>query len=146
MEVLPTPITVLLQVIPFLVTCFALTKIIFQPMLAYLDDRDAHIEGSKADAEELQQRVAERTNEYQERLTAARSQIADLRASRRAEAQKVYDARLAEARSAADVEISAALVKVDAERDSASQQLQANARMLANDIASQVLNRTVAAG
>ena len=113
MDVLPNPITLLLQVIPFLVTCFALTKIIFLPMLEYLADRDAHIEGSKKEAADLHSRVAERTAEYQERLMAARSQIADLRAARRAEAQTAYDARVASARSIAEAEVAEALGQVE---------------------------------
>ena len=146
MDVMPHPVAIALQVIPFLLTCFGLWKIIFEPMLDYLDERDRHIAGSRAEADELVARVEERTAEYQEKLTKAKGQIAELRARRRAEAMAAYEAKVHAARTAAEEQISSALVEIDKARVSASAQLETTAHGLAGDIAGQVLGRSVAAG
>jgi len=146
MDVMPHPMAVALQVIPFLVTCFGLWKIIFKPMLDYLDERDRHIAGSRAEAEELVARVEERTTEYREKLTKAKGQIAELRAKRRSEAMVAYEAKVHAARAAAEEQISGALVEIEKARVSASGELEATAHVLAGDIAGRVLGRSVAAG
>ena len=146
MDVMPNLITVALQVIPFLVACFALTKIIFFPMLDYLAERKQAIDGNRAEAAELHSRIQERTAEYEARLLAARQQVSELRAKARAEATDRYDAAISAARAEAEAEIAQAVVQINESKAVASGQLELTAQSLAGEIAGQVLGRAGAVG
>ena len=68
MNIIPVPLVVALQAIPFLLTIFALFKIIVQPMLGYLDARNAATEGARKEAAALAAQAEAQTNEYEQRL------------------------------------------------------------------------------
>ncbi len=80
MNIVPIPLVVLLQAIPFLLTVVALYAIILKPMLAYLDARSQATEGARKEAEGLQAQAEAQTNEYEKRLSAARAEVTALRA------------------------------------------------------------------
>lgn len=144
MTIIPDPIFVILQAIPFVLTMFALKAIIFDPMIAYLDEREAATTGGREDIAELQDKVESRLAEYEAKLEQARSEAADIRAQRRAEASKAHLQRVAEARSEADERIAKAVAEIGKAKAEAATQLEQSARSLAGDIATQVLGREAA--
>ena len=146
MEIIPTPIVVLLQLFPFGVTALALYYILFKPMLAYLDERAAAIEGERQKAAQLEARVVARLAEYEARLEKARAEVTELRTSRRAEAVEAYNALINEARHNAEAQVAAALVQLGAEREAARASLEQTANGLGAQIATRVLGRDVAVG
>lgn len=146
MQIIPDPLVVALQLVPFLLTIFALHFIIFKPMLEYLDDREKAQSGGKDEADALRGRIDEKTSDYESRLAAARNEVVDLRAERRGAATHEAEARLAEARKQADVKVEGALADIDKERAAAAGGLEAVSRELADDIAGQVLGRDLKAG
>lgn len=145
MEIIPDPIQVVLYAIPFLVTILAMNRIIFQPMIAYIEDRVGAIEGGRREAEALQDRCTERMADYEQQMEQARGEIGSLRNERRSEAITAYNEIVEGARNEADVRIAGALEEIGAARDAARSGLQGVSDELAGRIASQVLGRPVAA-
>lgn len=146
MEIIPTPIVVLLQLFPFGLTVAALYFILFKPMLAYLDERTAAIEGERQKAVELEARVVARVAEYEARLEKARAEVTELRTTRRAEAVEQYNALIADARRKAEEQVAVALVQLGTEREAARASLEQTASSLGAQIATRVLGRDVAVG
>ncbi len=146
MQIIPDPLVVALQLVPFLLTLAALHAIIFKPMLDYLDDRDKARVGGRDEAESLQARIEEKLADYQSSLDSAQNEVLDLRAERRTAAAAEADARLSEARDRAEAMVDQALTSIEQERVAAAAGIQASADQLADDIAGQVLGRSLQAG
>lgn len=146
MQIIPDPLVVALQLVPFLLTIAALHFIIFKPMLEYLDDREKAQSGGKDEAGALRGRIEEKTADYEARLAQARNEVVDLRAERRSAAAAEAEARLSESRHASEAKVEAALADIDAERQAAAKGIEQASAELANDIAGQVLGRSLKAG
>lgn len=140
MNITPIPLVVLLQAIPFLLTVFALYKIILQPMLAYLDARTVATEGARKDAAMFEAQAEAQTNEYEQRLSSARAEITALRAERRKEAMAAYNVTMDAARKEAQGQISEALSALEADRSTARAELRTTATTLANQITGRILD------
>lgn len=143
MNLTPDPVLVVLQVFPLLVLMGGLHLILFKPMLAYLHDRDKATVGAKKEAEDLAAKAAARLVEYEAALEKARNEVAEFRAARRAEAQKVHGDAVAVARKESEARVAVAVRGIQAEAEVARGQLDAAARTLAGDVASQVLGRSL---
>ncbi len=146
MQIIPDPLVVALQLVPFLLTLAALHTIIFKPMLDYLDDRDKARSGGREEAASLGERIDEKVAAYDAALNAAHAEVVELRASRRASAAAEAEQRLDAARSAAEGKVADAIANIDAERKAAAAGVEATAQDLAQDIAGQVLGRSLQAG
>jgi F-type H+-transporting ATPase subunit b len=145
MELIPNPLMVLLQLVPFLATAFALNKIIFQPMLAYLDERDAALEAGKAKIAATELAIAGKMDAHEANLATVRSEAAELRAAARADAQTVYDEKLGAARVQAEGEVATAVAEIGVEADVARKTLSGQTDALAQNIAGRILGRAVEA-
>ena len=144
MQIIPDPLVMALQMIPFLVTLVALYKIILSPMLDYLDERQKTIESGTSGVDALNSEIAERTAEYENQLKAARSHGSEIRGAKRAEAKLAYDERISAARGEAESQVNQALVEIQSEVDGARGDLEVQSKVLAAQISSQVLGRPVA--
>jgi F-type H+-transporting ATPase subunit b len=146
MSIIPDPIAVLLNVVPFLIAIMGMYYIILKPMVAYLDERNEAIEGGKNEAAVIEERIVERTNDYDVQLAAARQQIAGLRSDRRAEAQDAYESVIADVRQETEGSIAKAIDEIQAARAGAEATLQQSADELANAVAERVLGREMVGG
>lgn len=144
MQIIPEPTMVVLQFFPFLVTIFALYFIIFKPMLAYLDDRETAMTEGRIEAAALQSQIEERYQKVEQALAAARKDAAQIRARRRHEAAAAYEARIREARAQADAKVDEALAAIRLDGVQVRASLRADSQTIANQIATQVLGRSVA--
>ena len=140
MKIVPIPLVVLLQTIPFLLTVFALYKIILKPMIGYLDARNKATEGARKEAETLQAQAEAQTNEYEQRLNSARAEITALRAERRKEAMASYNATMDVARKEIQGQISEALSALETDRSTARAELRTTATTLASQITGRILH------
>jgi F0F1-type ATP synthase membrane subunit b/b' len=95
MNIIPDPLQVLLNTLPFLVAVVGMYRIILKPMLSYLLERDVAIKGGHTEAARIEGEIADRMAEYEAKLAAARDEIGTLRADKRAEAQGQYDVAIA---------------------------------------------------
>ena len=145
MAILPDPILMLIQAVPFAITLIVLNKLIFQPMIAYLNDRDVAIVGSRNDALQLQDTASDKLNAYEARVAEARAQVAGERSNARLAALDKRETLIAGARAEADKKVAEALAVIDGERALASEELDRLSRTLAGDITTQILGSEVAA-
>lgn len=145
MSILPDPTQMALNMVPFLVAIVGMYFIILKPLIAYLEERDSAIAGGLAEAEEIEVRISEKMEAYEVELVKARTEVATLRNDQRVEAQQAYDGVLAQARSAAEAEVGEALIQIEATRSAAAQTLKASSTELAQQVATQVLGREMAA-
>ena len=144
MVIIPNPLVIGLQVVPFLITILGLYVIIFKPMLAHLEGRENAIEGAQGRARELQEKLTARADEYDAKLTAARIEMTELRAKRRAEALAEADSMVQAARGEADARVEGALETIRTDAAAAREGLKGSSALLAQQISSQVLGRPVA--
>jgi len=146
MNIIPDPLQVLLNTLPFMVAILGMYRIILKPMLAYLQDRDLAISGGRDEAERIEREVKKRMEAYEAKLTAARAEVAAFRAEKRAEAQQQYDDRVGEARANAEAQIEAAIGEITVAKDAAASQLKTMSGEIAEQVAGQVLGRPLSAG
>lgn len=146
MNIIPDPLQVLLNTLPFLVAVVGMYMIILKPMLAHLLARETAISGGQDEAARIEAEIRDRMSAYDKRLVEARDEIATLRSERRAEAQAQYDEIVGKARSEAEAKVEAAVGEIAAAKDAAAVQLKAMSGEIAEQVAGQVLGRSMAAG
>ena len=145
MNIIPDLYLVLLQFAPFLVVIFGLKIILFDPMMAYLEERHTATLGVKHNAEELLARAEAQVSVFEKALEKARQEITEFRTDRRADANAEYQRLIAGSRQRAEAKVSAALTEMRKEAEEARTMLAASADALATDIAQQALGRSLEA-
>lgn len=137
-------ISILYQVILFVFVWLVLNKVLFQPYLKLLDEREHRTTGAQHDSTELEHEAARLRAQYEEKIAQAQSIAAGERERILQSAREQREKILGQARQEAEQtltqrrqEIARAL---EAERRLAS----AEAATIAANIASKVLGRTVA--
>jgi F-type H+-transporting ATPase subunit b len=140
MEILPDPWILFLQIIPFTLTLWMLHTVLYKPMVAYLEDRDQAIYGSRRDAQSLQTKANEKLEEYELALATARKEAGSARTEARRGALVAREEKIAAARTAADTQINEAASVISGEKELAAKELERMASSLAQDIAQSVLH------
>jgi F-type H+-transporting ATPase subunit b len=143
MNIIPNLTLSALQLLPFLLTLVALNFIIFQPMLAYLEQRSANNEGAQKDAIRLQEEAAEKLAELEAKLTQARIKISEMRAEARKEAAQEHSQAINEARSQAASTVAEAVNEIQSLQRTARSSLETQSNTYAASIASKVLGREI---
>jgi F0F1-type ATP synthase membrane subunit b/b' len=141
MEIIPDPIHVLLLTLPFIVAAGSLHFILWQPLLAWLDEREATSSKARHEAHELEGAAAEQLSRIEARLAEARNHVATLRQQARVRALATEAELVAGARAQADQRVTEALAQIVTDKQAASVGLGASAADLSRDIAIQVLGR-----
>jgi F-type H+-transporting ATPase subunit b len=144
MELIPDPLHALLLVFPFAVTALVVNQVLWKPLLAFLDERDAQSHHALREAEKATHDAAEGTARVESRLHEARNAVHTARADARARAHARETEIVAEARRQADERVGQAVRQVQQDRGTASEALHTAARDLSADIAARVLGRNVA--
>ena len=144
MNVYPNLTLVLLQVIPFLVTIFALNALILKPMLQYLEDRDEKSGGAESNASEINETIDQKIEHLTTEIKAAQHQAAVLREAARSEAAADYTDAIQVFRKNSEQEIKDALGIIDQEQQAARQELRGKVEAIAVEIASKALGRRIA--
>lgn len=144
MNIYPNLTLVLLQLIPFLVTVFALNTIIFKPLMQYLEERDNASGGASEQAKQFSVEAEKGLEKIQESLKEAHSIASDKRSKAREQFVKEYSNGIHETRKSAEKDVKEASVLIATEQTAASQEMKNHAESLAGDIASQALGRTIA--
>lgn len=144
MNIVPDWVLVALQTLPFLVAFVALRSILFKPMIAYLEERDAAIAGAREETATLRERVATARAEWDQRLAEARAEGAAHRSRIHADANTRRQELVDQTRAETEQQVSEALADIVTARDAASQQLEQGAAALAREIAERVLGRPLA--
>lgn len=146
MEIIPDPLTAFLLVFPFLVTLVALRSILFVPLVAYLEERDAVSGKAHAEAHAFTTATTDKLGELERRLTVARRDIGELRKTARTSASHEEARMLAEARAQGDARVTEAAGRIAQEKAAAATVLRGTANVLSGEIATQVLGRPARSG
>jgi F-type H+-transporting ATPase subunit b len=144
MNIYPNLTLVILQLIPFLLTVFALNIIIFKPLMNYLEERENASGGASEQAKQFNNEADEGLAKIQTSLKEAHSIAADKRSKAREIFVTEYNDVVHETRKSADQDFRDASVKIATEQVAASQEMKGHNASLANEIASQALGRTIA--
>ncbi|MDH4064548.1 MAG: ATP synthase F0 subunit B [Acidobacteriota bacterium] len=129
-------------VVFLLLLCIAiLNRMVFQPILAVIDQRTAAVRDARELAESAATKAAAAAEKYDQTLNAARAEVyAQIDATRRAALDK-RAALLADTRASVEREIQDATIRVAQEFDAARSALDRDAAGLADAIVARVLGR-----
>lgn len=144
MNIMPNPLLIALQLLPFLVTIASLYFIIFKPMMEYLEERESRSFGATDSAKSLEAETAEMKAKIDTRLQEAHKQASEKRAHARQELMTKYNAYVHEQRQIAEQKIHDAAREMEVEKAAAKQAIRAQAEGFATDIASKLIGRDVA--
>jgi F-type H+-transporting ATPase subunit b len=144
MNLIPNPLLIALQFIPFFITLIGLYHIIFKPLQVYLDQRNDSIEGAIQKAASLKKETKQKIITLEENLQVARQEAAVIRNAAITEGVSDYNNQIAQEREAANLRIEEAAEEIAQEAKKAKDLLQSQANDIATDIAGQVLGRALA--
>ena len=144
MNVYPNLTLVLLQVIPFIVTIFALNALILKPMLEYLEEREEKSGGAESNAGEINVSIDQKVEQLTAEIKAAQHQAAEIRESARSEAAAEYTEAIQVFRKNSEQQIKDAVLVIDQEQQAARQELRGQVEAIAVEIASKALGRRIA--
>jgi F-type H+-transporting ATPase subunit b len=135
--------TFLAQFVLFACFVVIMKPLMFDPLIRLFEERDRRTAGAIAEARKLDERAVRLKEEVDRRLGDVRREAEALRDKLRAEAAKREAEMLAAARVEANRTVEQGKAKVAAEIEHIAQQLEAERRALAADVASRVLGREV---
>lgn len=130
-----------LQVLPYLVTTFALYFILFQPLYAYLTEREGVSASARNKADQLNADADARSSELADKLAVTRNKVAEIRAAARSRAKAREEELLSSARSDAEANVAAGVAKIEASAVEARATMKTMTQELAREIGAQVLGR-----
>ncbi|MDH3443463.1 MAG: ATP synthase F0 subunit B [Deltaproteobacteria bacterium] len=136
-------ISILYQMVLFLVLWLILKKIFFRPYLELLEEREQKTSGARHDSEDLEQEGARLKSEYEERIARARGAGTAAKEAIVQEARKEREGLLQQARAEAARVLDSARrdvqVQLERERELAATEVAG----LAQDMVGKVLGRRV---
>jgi len=135
--------TVFVQLGMFFVAFVVLYALVFKPMVAVLEARDAAIDGAKDEAKHLEQEVKDKQASFESELRKVRSTSGEERERLRLEGQAIERKLLDGVRAETTSMVSEARARLEVEANAARAGLNAARPELARQIASKVIGREV---
>lgn len=136
-------VTLLLQVVIFVLMAVFLWRYAWGPLVRVLDKREERIEAGLRAAEESERRLAQVTGEVQKALDEARTQAREIITRAHQEATADADEVRNRARRDAEAQAEKAVADIQAERDRALQELRAQVAALVVQASGQVLGQVI---
>lgn len=137
--------TIFVQTGLFFLAYFLLYILIFKPVMALLDAREDAIDGSRAQARQLESDLDSAREDYEAQLKKVRSAANAERDRLKAEGQKTERAVLDKVKGETQGLLASANTRLDTEAATARKELSAAVPALASDIAGKILGREVKA-
>lgn len=141
--ILGANMTLVVQVIIFLVTAWLLWKLVWGRVVKTLEDRQKTIESGLRAAEESEKRLAQVTTEVQRILDDARSQAREIMTRAHQEATADADEVRNRGRRDAEAEVQKALSDIAAERDRAVQEIRNEMAALIVEAAGRIIGESI---
>ena len=135
--------TVFVQAAMFFIAFVMLYALVFKPMVALLDAREAAIGGAKEEAKQLEADVTAKQASFEAELRRVRGVGNEERDRLRGEGQELERHLLERVRSETAAQVAEAKERLDSEARRARAELVAQRPELAREIASRVLGREV---
>ena len=137
-------ISILYQVILFVILWLILNKVLFQPYLKLLDERERRTTGAQHDSTELEHEGARLRAQYEEKIAQAQSLAAGERERILQTARQEREKILAQARQEAEQTLARRRQEIAAAVEAERRLAAAEAAIIGAEIASKVLGRKVA--
>jgi F-type H+-transporting ATPase subunit b len=135
--------TLFLHIIIILLMVFILNATLFKPINRILEEREKRTRGRSGEAHEILQRVEEQVTKYELTLREARSEGYHLMEQERAQAVGERQERLSAVRDEISRSVASEKEAIQTQVMEARASLNQEARRLAADIGSQILNRPI---
>lgn len=135
--------TVLLQIAAFLALWFVLSKLLFKPFLALLEEREKRTEGLKAAAAALNLESEKLRAEYESAVRRANDEGAAAKDAIVAEARRTRERLLSEARAQAAARLAAVRGEIKKELAGSRREALEEAEVIARRMAEKVLGRKI---
>lgn len=123
---------------------FLLRSFVFRPMMALFDEREAAIDGAKAEARRLEKRAEDKLAAFEEQMAKVRTEATADRDRLRAEGVRLERSLLEKVRQETDEMVLEARRKMDAEAAKVRAEIATASPALARQIAEKLLGREVA--
>ncbi len=136
--------TVLVQIVAFLALWFFLSKILFKPFIALLEERENRTEGLKAAAASLVVEGERLRAEYESAIAKANEEGAAVKETILQEARQTRERLLAESRAQAVDRMSAVREEIQKEMRKGREQAVQEATAIARQMAEKILERKIA--
>ena|SRR5262245_34267948 len=137
-------ISILYQIILFIVLWLILSKILFQPYLRLLDERERKTTGAQHDSADLEHEGARLRAQYQEKITQAQATGYAAKDAILQDARQQREKVLAEARQQASQTLERVRGEIAAAMEQEKRLAAAEVATVAGEMASKVLGRRVA--
>jgi F-type H+-transporting ATPase subunit b len=135
--------TLFLHVLIILVMVYVLNATLFRPINRILEARDKRTRGRLTEAQEILSNVSEKLAEYERALRGARTEAYALSEHERAAAMQDRQKHIDEMRAQLAASTASEKKAIKSQADAARVTLEADARLIAVEIGSRVLGRTV---
>ena len=135
--------TLVLHVIIILVMVYVLNATLYKPINQILASREKRTKGRLSEAQEIMVSVTDKTNEYENSLRQARTEAYAYSEAQRAEAMKDRQQRLNEMRGELAESVAREKHAIDEQAAGARAALGTEARQIAAEIGSRILNRPI---
>ena len=132
-------ITIAIQAVFFIVLLLVLPNLIFKPMLARIDQREARTDGAREAAKSMRKAADEEGAKFEAAIAETRKQALAERAAQRTAAQRKAGEQLAAAKAAAAADIDRKIAEQRAAAEVARKQLEVDARSIAAQIADRIV-------
>lgn len=135
--------TALVQLILFVVGLLVLRKVLFQPMVAVFEAREAAIDGAKQEAKDMAAVAKEKSGTFEERMATVRAEAQEVRDKLRQEGVALERKVLVNVREEVARSAEAAEQDLSQQRQRLTKEMEQSVPALARDVAERVLGRSV---
>ncbi|MBX3271237.1 MAG: ATP synthase F0 subunit B [Sandaracinaceae bacterium] len=142
--ILDVDATLLVYVAVFFVLFFVLRALVFRPMMALFDAREAAIDGAKREARDLEKRAEQKLLAFEDEMAKVRTEVGIEREKMKAEARRTEQRLLEKVRKETDGMLADATESMNAEGARMRGEIAASTPGLAKSIAEKLLGRGVA--
>ena len=140
----PPDFSFVIQIASFLLLWFGLKRLLFDPVLQVLEEREARTSGLKRDATEIKASVEVSAAEYERRMQEVRRTLATEMESARGATQEEERRVVLQAREQAGSELAQLRENVNRQADAARPTLASEAQALSTRILERVIGRALA--
>jgi len=144
LQIIPEPTRLLTLLVLFVILVPVLNKLLFQPLLGVLEERERRIDGARARATELAQQAAALLARHDDAIRRARETAHGEQVRVVEEARGQHQSTIGQARQAAEAEIAGARAELARATASVRASLAAEAEPIAREIAARLLGRSPA--
>ncbi len=135
--------TIVVQFFLFITLYLILKRILFEPVLKVIQNRDAKIRGTYKDAESLEDQSKSNASKYTEQIARAKAVINDQRKALRDKTIAEANRLLEKARADAGAELDKLKKLIEDEANATRGRLKSEVLDIAKEMATKILGRTV---